>query len=215
MWKIWLFCQKNKKDIFMDTFYKKMRIISILGIFILFNNANCSKKETEPVYYISDELKSYVIFNKGSFWIYQNQNGIKDTVSITNLNQVIIDNPHGQPFEKIFITKSSTITGSEKFFSMCNYDRYCFYSSSISTPYSFFCCCEPNTKYSGLTYKGVVDLTIHNDYFPEALYFVSDSTHTKSLKDLYYAKNIGLIKYNDYENNEWDLIKYIINENNY
>jgi len=184
-----------------------------LVAFFLLAGADCSRPGSEPTCYISEEFKSYVIFNQGSNWIYIDQNQNKDTVEIVNLEKSIEDGPYTYPHEKYIITVWSSIRGEEKSFSQCvsNSRIGCDGFSILSGRHdlSFFCCCEEGTQEGTLTSLRLLDsLVISNSMYYNIRVFESDSLSLQVNKKLYYAKNIGLIKYEDFDDNIWELVKY-------
>ena len=58
------------------------RYLLLAIIYLLLNGADCSKSKNEPTCYISEEFKSYGIFNEGSYWIFQDQFNNSDTVAV-------------------------------------------------------------------------------------------------------------------------------------
>lgn len=59
------------------------RVSLLLVILFLFNQADCSRRRNLPVVYLSQRFKDYANFKEGTCWIYQNELGENDTVSIT------------------------------------------------------------------------------------------------------------------------------------
>ena len=62
---------------------KILNIISILLMVILLSN--CDRKNKEPLYCLmQQEFKDYIAFAPGSYWVYKNSLGGKDSVVLTN-----------------------------------------------------------------------------------------------------------------------------------
>lgn len=203
-----------QNQIMMIHHYKFFKYAWLFIIFILFNQADCSHND-DPTCYFTNEFNSYTIFAKDSFWVYQNQDGTKDTVRITKIERLIIDGYHSYPDERFNITKTSTLSGTEKFYALCQdadnpigCDHYNTFRSNYSHQCYFFCCCEEGKKFQTLTYVGELDIIVHEIDYPQTRHFISDSLFSTSLKAQYYAPNIGLVKYEDFDQNTWELIDY-------
>lgn len=195
-----------------STIFKSMMFLSV---FILFCNADCANKDKEPTCYLSEEFKSYVIFGEKSQWIYQNQIGELDTIKIISTEHLIQDGPHSYPTERFNIETSSNLNGNKKDLALCqtgngalNCQEYNSYSSIYTSPTYFFCCCEEGTTIDNLTFIKKDTIKLGGELIENVRIFVSDSISPKSYKTLYYAKDIGLVKFDDYQNNQWILISY-------
>jgi len=188
-----------------------------LVIFILLNSADCSKPGSEPTCYISEEFKSYVIFNDGSYWVYQDQSGNWDTVKIIKTEHTIIDNPYTSPRERYNITTGSTIYGERKYIAQCEHvyrigcDNFSKYSTNYYSPILFFCCCEEGINYENLKYLQQLDsMVVNSSIFYNIKEFESDSINPQTARKLYYSQKIGLIMYEDFEGNNWHLVDYSV-----
>ena len=196
---------------------KFIRAIAFLLIFILFNQADCSHKE-KTLISISDEFKSYIVFQEGSQWIYENQTGERDTVVLKDIEEYMQESPYNVTTEAINITKVSSLYGEEKTYAQSqeiniDCDHYSIYSSVYHSPVYFFCCCEEGKKVENLKYLGNIDsLTIGAHQFYQIRHFESDSINLQAIKNFYYAKDIGLIQYQDFDKNEWKLIDFRLGE---
>lgn len=189
----------------------------LILVFGLFHRADCSRESQEPVCYMSDEFKEYIVFGSGSFWIYQHQAGYLDTVIVQDAEIEVSDSPYNYPAEIFSYYRNSSMRGREYFLAQCESDRIgCSGLSSLAGgkfwPIMFFCCCEEALKVGNLTYLGIDSMTIHGIHFPELKYFESDSLYPNSYHLLHYAKGIGLVKYTDYYGDEWELIEFSLNK---
>ena len=85
--------------------------------------------------------------------------------------------------------------------------------STFSTVYythvMFFCCCEEGIPYKNLIFLRELDsIEVNNTFYYNIKVFESDSINPQTIRKFYYAKNTGLIMYEDFENNNWILIEY-------
>lgn len=198
----------------------KVNILFLSAIaFILFNNADCSNKK-ETTYYFSEEFKSYVIFNKDSYWIYKSKTNDYDTIKLTQINHDIVDSPKNPPHEIYHLFKSSSFHGDLSYTAACksytnhigckDFSWYSNTSGSISAGFYFFCCCDEGTKNESATYLGETEDEINGMPLQNVKIFQIDSIFPTSLKTLWYAPDIGLIRFHDYQNNQWELIEFDI-----
>lgn len=186
-------------------------------LFILLNNADCSRSKNEPTSYFSDEFKSYVIFNEGSSWVYGNQFNDRDTVVLSSVEHSFIDLPYSYPAERFELTTTSTINEEKKYLAQCNggNELSCSNFSILAQrdfyPLLFFCCCDEGFKDENLQFVNQLDsIEINDEMYFDIKIFKSDSIDSQSLSTLYYAKNIGLIQYEDYNSNVWKLLDHNI-----
>ncbi len=200
-----------------------LQLLIILGLFI---NADCSHKRGDAVYF-TDEFKSYMIFDEGSFWIYENQEGERDTVVIKNVERKINSNfTMGNRYEENFyIKKHSSKYGNIK--DRANQSFPCepegvYHSTFFDTlniNNLFYLCDDSSAMYSDrrMKFKGMVDsMIVNEETFRKVKIFEYDSINMTNYfqgkmpvpRMFYYAFNVGLIKYDDYDNNQWNLIKY-------
>jgi len=194
-------------------------------VFLVFNCADCSGVKKEPSCNISNEFKSYVIFGVGSYWVYKSDEGILDTTKIISIERTIYDGPSMYPTESFRIYKNSSLKGDLLFEATCgsasvgdrhgcdeNTTAYIFINTEYLQEY-FFCCCEPdsNSIYAN-HYLGEDSVTINNIFYSHLKKFFNDSLNAETIKLLYYAKGIGLVKYEDYQENNWELIEHSIIE---
>ena len=199
-------------------YIRKTSILFLLTItFLLFSNADCSTKK-EKTYYLSEEFKSYIIFNKGSFWIYESNSNERDTIELTNIKHSIGGNHASPPIELYNLFTSSSYHGDLSYTAVCNshtnmigcdeYSRYFNTSGSLSAGFYFFCCCNVGIRDEEATYLGEIEDEINGQLLYYVKMFQKDSLFPASLKTLWYAPEIGLIRYDDYQNKQWELIEF-------
>jgi len=205
--------------------YNIYKIILATMAFILFNNADCSHKK--PDCYISDEFKSYVIFGKDSFWVYQNNLGVLDTVEVVEVRRTITGGV-GSPFsnlEEFIIKCKSTLHGDIDYFAPCASAEIIGFGNCDDNPtllqvynqdYNiildlFYCCCDPNpTSNTSTKYLGIDSTIVNGVVYNNLMKFKYDSLYPGSSKIHYYKQNTGLVKYERYNGETWELIDYKI-----
>ena len=84
-------------------------LILFISLFFLFNQADCSQKNDLPIVYHSQEFKDYAVFKEGTFWIYQNELGYKDTFNIIHYETKFIEE-NGINKEYISMTRYYSIS---------------------------------------------------------------------------------------------------------
>ncbi len=194
------------------------RYVLLTITYLLLNGADCSKSKNEPTCYISEEFKSYGIFNEGSYWIFQDQFNNIDTVTVKSSIHSIIDGPYSFPMERYEISTISTIRDETRYIAQCvDNQLMCSGFSILETinlpSIQFFCCCDEGTRYENLQYVNQLDsMVINDETFYHIKIFASDSVNVHSLSKLYYAEHIGLIQYEDYESNSWKLTKHNLSQ---
>jgi hypothetical protein len=194
------------------------RYLLLAIIYLLLNGADCSKSKNEPTCYIPDEFKSYGVFNEGSYWVYHDQFNNSDTVTVKSNIHSIIDGPYSYPMERYEITTISTMRDESRYIAQClDNPLMCTSFSILETlnpaAIQFFCCCDEGTRYENLQYISQLDsMVIHDETYYYVRIFESDSVNVHSLSKLYYAENIGLIQYEDYESNSWKLTKHSVSK---
>lgn len=193
------------------------RIVLLLILFGLLSKADCSREKNEPVCYMSEDFKEYVVFGSGSFWIYQSQSGLIDTVQMIDTKLSIEDSPYIYPIEMYTGYKKSTVNGTEYFMSRC--EGTMIDCENLSTLYGgeiwqllFFCCCEEGRRIENLIYISEDSISLNGVFYNDVKHFESDSLHTQSFKHFYYVKGIGLVKYENFMGEEWELLEYNIKD---
>lgn len=193
--------------------------IKLLLLLIILNSADCSLKK-EPTCHISEEFKSYIVFKEGSYWIYQNQSGNMDTIKIIRQEHSILDSPYNYPSERYTITTESNKDGSKTYFAqsedlnMILCKSFSQYTTNYYYPVLFFCCCDPGSRVENLTFQSQLDsIEISGNWFFNVKVFESDSINPQTKKTLYYSKYIGLIMYEDFNDNTWQIINYSVSKN--
>lgn len=217
---------------------------SILKIFLLFlvSLFVACQKET-PYYKISEDMKQYFVYQPGSFWIFTNDStGGIDSIYITETKysrQGVADNDgrHKYSFDMITIYYQSQLFSTSEIGYLCAGPNTLKVKTKLSDtnqyayaePVTYYPGWQPNTEIttdrcirgSVYIYQFLPSITINKisyDNIIRTKIISIDSTSSNQifyLRDIYFAKNIGIIKLIEesrYFNvfRSWSLNKYIV-----
>lgn len=210
-----------------------LKIVSIVLLLIAASCANHDDYQVPAIYDISDEFKSYTVFDSASFWVYKNDsNTTFDTVKIVKVltdKRFHIDNSGAAGFyynaieliyeeSTIGFLKAELTAGSkydanttmtENFRLYLNNGRY----FSIFTPKFPM----GSTQILGINEGNYTNVKIHDAFFINEIEF--NSVYETSVKDyhdgndtvfmkFFIARNYGLIKWSKSSttiNESWSL----------
>ncbi len=199
----------------MPLFKKKTLILTLLPLF-LFGLAAC-KKEDNTDRYIDHLLKEYVVFKKGSYWIYRNETtASNDCTYVTRDPNSGVGN--GSTLEEIYYTFSGNLF----------YDIYLWKGSDYSVcAYDFH---NPNGNYfralNSMYTNGTSSAPFPDCILVERLdtlyvnsQFFTNVIHTQSTNLIYdnmhneawFVKNIGMIMYRKKSNtfdSTWSILRW-------
>ena len=192
-------------------------LTSLFLIIILF--ASC--KKTLDHYSISQGMKDYFVFQKGSYWIYQDSaNGKLDSTTVKSVGFVPDDKGYSGLTREIYIVscKSTFLGGFEIYGYTCEGPNYL--SGGIIRNYPedtidntggsfrFYSGWQPNDSIFDNCQPGVVFLyrtfpsyTINNIVYKDIIYtklsiLGNSLLDTKDyISEIYFAKHIGLIRF--------------------
>lgn len=218
---------------------KKILVIALLlitGLFMVFNSC----KEDEYIY-LSEEFKSYVIFPEGTYWVYEEiKSGFIDTLNIEEVS-ISFGSGHSESHTQYesgvieyntsrsglihgYISPKASIYGCSSYHDLLtankNEDFVEIDSVYMGLNLCFFCCCDTGIVMSiGTKYLGMIDTMIINSLvFEKVMNFSNVSydsleifQHPNRARKSYYAKNIGLIKWEQFNGNVWEIRDYMIN----
>lgn len=201
----------------------------ILMLFICSTFQGC-KKDPKPTYYLDQELKDYCYFTKGSYWVYEDTlNNFHDSeivlessfekVEIKNYNLIleVLLVKYKSDFWNTIITSNGNPSISDLSASECvnywgdpniqSYDcRYVSYSDSnkILNPIE-------NSKIR--FFNKLDSLTLNNKtYFNVKIFQNKTQTSAQTIKFIWYAKNIGIIKKEMFDGKVWLLKDYNVKQ---
>lgn len=211
-----------------------MRPVSIItSVIILLTSAlscsNCERNENVPIYYMSDEFKSYVVFPKGSYWVYEEVSSqaldsvylYRSTIEIKNESDKL-----GYNYQEFLgIYKSSYLSDSISGFAYPEFDDQKFYeytegslSDFLNRPIIFF-----GDNSVGYKHKYTDDFTVEYEAFLESMEIQGEVYgNVKVFKHniqyfsyqserIYFAKDIGIIKRELFNGQVWELKRHFIN----
>ena len=217
------------------------RLITFFVFVPLLILISCGKPE---YIHLSDEFKSFTIFQEGSYWVYEEINsGFIDTMIVERVS-IEFQSEHAESNVKVesgniqYKTKlSGKIIGHIS--TTKSYSNSCESMSSINIFNStndtvnsgggqfldvgnqFFCCCDQGSTswFAPIhEYSGIVDsISAGGANFDNVRLFttiIDDSLFIEQNPDLvkksYFAKNVGLIKWEQFNGNEWEVREYHI-----
>ena len=197
----------------------KFKLILILSLLVIFSE---SCKKSIPYYPVSDDMKQFFVFQKGSYWIYKNDS--TNLIDSTYINSIYsVNDDDGYPGIRREIIN---LYLNSKFLSDFEVGYFCpgpncltiatrldphFPLDEIETngPFAYFSGWQPNKDIvskecvSGwlFRYSTFPSVTIANNTYQNIIYsriITTDSTSTNKYfysREIYFAKNIGIIKF--------------------
>ena len=206
-------------------------IFYILLISLLFSKC-ITEVPPDPereTYYLDQEMYDYVIFPKGSWWVYEEGNGgIRDSVAIMSKNTELIEHSRFVDYDyevcntKIFSSYYGNRRGQSsalfKGTGVCDYFEIYSDHPSSPTTYKYISIKLLNDTISfttnrKLAKRDIIDsLKVHGNNYYDVIIFDQLDGDLQVINSFYYAKGVGLIIEEDVENNQtWNLIKHHIN----
>jgi hypothetical protein len=207
------------------------RILSVGVLTILLSSFACCDNENAPTYLLDNDFKGHIVFPIGSYWIYTDEVGRKDSVLLYQLSIELIDSRkiHNYNYQLLKQNLSSSFHKDTLFWgSGTEKDRNSdtviheyserFLSNVIVTNVQFFNNVKPGTQFTfsannevkyleeleSFTIDGV---NYHNVRVFENLKMEDDRLPQK----VYYAKNVGIIRKELFNGQVWNLKRYFIN----
>jgi len=176
-----------------------LMIYSIIIAFFICSAISCKKEK--PTYYIPQEIKDYVMFPEGSYWIYEDSiTGNIDSIFLLESNTLIF-NPDNSSFKYEKLRQS--------FFSSQMFDIQLKGESYLSVPDGKFYEYQGPGKFvlygHGITFDSlnIMNQFYYNVYMPKSENHWIDA-------EFYWVKHVGLIK-KKYDNKNWLLKAFYIN----
>lgn len=209
------------KNIKKSSIFKPLQFMAVV-LTLIFAGC-CPHAET---YKVPEDFKQYFYFPEGSWWVYENQSGLIDTLTIQSVSSEIekMQAEDCNKFERLSVKFHSTqsydmeaniVCHAENIFYFCfsNPDKS-FYNNITNMPilagneHRIFACTS-EVDWSIVDSLLVGGIKYSNVYFNQSIN-VSQSYDTYPV-NCYFAKNIGLIK-RELQNGEiWELVDYKIN----
>lgn len=190
---------------------KRIKLI-IITVFTAFVAADCGNKDDIPTYYISYEMKKYIDFPVGSFWIYQDSiSNEVDSILLENTNNEIINkNNYDFKYESIeqrhFSTFEDSQIGNIIYIGCIKNTSICFIYSGIGLYIGDILI---GNNFSNIKYVCLYDSIQINNIWYEKVKRFDDINNGNQF---YWTPNIGLVKKNIIaQDKNWLLTHYQIN----
>ena len=195
-----------------------MRKLYFITIFIFqLLLLNC-KDNPKPKFFIDQETKDYTVFQKGTYWVFENQfNEVDSQLIINSIRSEGDKHYHYDPESFQLNIKSSfysdeiiykTIIHSEDISNFAVWQLWA--KSYLSFYYSYTSndsLIVGNRK--SISLEGKFE-TYNNGYkiFSNVKLFHSNSNILNSYQEVYWAKHVGRIEYLDSEGRRWKLKRF-------
>lgn len=194
------------------------RILLILLLPLLLGS-NCCKKN-KKTYYMDQEFKDYIVFNSGSYWVYQDSldSSKIDSVTLTSQEIEIVETKHFDfdyeaIYQNYYSTKSTYLTNGNVIggeLDKTNLSSYIFSIGGITHFFSQASIGEINDV--ELLYENYLDsININNNAFNKVKIFKFQEDYISNYPEkIYYSSHVGIIKKEMYDGTVWELIRYNI-----
>ena len=199
------------------------KLTPLLLVTFLFIEFSCEKE----TYMVPESFKRYFYFPVGSWWVYKNQSGKLDTLTIQSISSEIADNFHSYKtnYEQIIIRYNSSRFGDFFIFTSAtiNFDGFslCSASPAYFTELTDFAKTpkgEQKAQNCSTEIEWWIEDTviINNKNYYNVVVNKTTSTIPSFIEDYpikgYFKEDIGLIK-RELQNGEiWELVDYKINK---
>ncbi len=175
---------------------------------------------------INNEFKSYTVFPKGSYWVYEETDwGGRDSVYLAK-SEIAFDKEHnGEKFECLYISSrmnNDTIVGaafpSEEVGRVYKYEenwikdysrRYVQYLDHYPAGYEFQYTDRLKVKYEGFLTNFEVKGVTYKDVKIFGQVITINALQTERI---YWAKNVGIIRRETHLGHVWELKRFYINK---
>jgi hypothetical protein len=184
-----------------------------------------------PTYLMSDEFKRYIVFPKGSYWVYEevNSNSI-DSVNLYRSELEMIDGMSklGYSYQRFIGGSSSSFSpeDSVRYFGRPSFQDQNYYileqfrlNDYLTSPYVFF-----DNKSVGFEFRYTDNITlVYEDFIPELemngitysdvkVFSTNIQFFSYQSQRIFYAKDVGMIKRELFNGQVWQLKRYYINK---
>lgn len=191
-------------------------LASVCGLLALYG---CKKNEEKDIIQVADEVKEYLVFKPGSFWVYRDTvTGNLDTVTLIRASSFVKNSP-GTPvnFEEIAIEYDGTLSGNKDYTVRALTQGKSVYFEDKSQTYRFhneFNVGKKLPEFDGANFRGFASETDSVAgplaRFRDDVAFNTLDTAKKILVYQAYKKGLGLVT-REYSNGsyeeliEWEL----------
>ena len=207
------------------------KILSLLILIFPFIIYSC-KDDPKPEFFVDQDTKDYCVFNKGSWWIYEEEVSTdKDCVWVAESNEKKIDSDHLRTirngkqmvlFSTLWNKQNVKITcwgggGTgdpeiNRFEESLSFplalNDFTFYSVLDTT--IFF---EPFSGYQIRLFNKIINYNLNGKQFEDVRIFsVNKGLHQYWQKKIYWARHIGKLRYEKGDGTIWNLINYKVEQ---
>lgn len=207
---------------------KKFLNFVVLFLIVLLNN--CKEKERETIH-IDEVTNSYCDFKIGSWWIYKEENSGKiDTLRIVNYIKEIqyipmladvdfeyklMETSYSSNYNDTSRIKRTKIEITADYEISINKKTFVFERSNVSDQYIYYSldsvgekCPNPNVIVEFESFMDSVQI-VSKYYYKVRIYkLVNELVDHRVTKRIYWAKNIGKIRFETYGGEVWNLVDY-------
>jgi hypothetical protein len=205
--------------------------ISLFLLSLIFFGCDFNQPQTGPRYPIPEEPKPYILFPKGSYWIYEERNSSSiDSVYLYRSETEEVDAVAklGYNFENYIAGYKSSFTGdSTRGFGapfLSDETKWSYKESVMNTPLFELTLTFLHPVTVGESRRYAEDFALIYESFAEAqdingvtYYSVMVFKHNIMIQPnqaerIFYAKNVGVIRRELFNGEVWQLKKYFINK---
>jgi hypothetical protein len=203
-----------------------MRKFPVLSCLLLLLIGFSSCKKTYDHYTISDDFRSWLDYNRGSYWIYKNENsGKNDSTSVWDRNYETSDAQKGNGYYFDYIDTKLKGGFIQEIYMQGNSD---YQGGLITTNFSSYpeafrtnAAVNQNIIWNGGKYVELAPndtLVLNNRNFYSVRHTkTADTVKGDSIvREYYFARNIGLIKFRQqYKSTDsvWTLLRWNVTQN--
>jgi hypothetical protein len=196
-------------------------ISSLLSLSIIFSLCSCYKRKP-ATYYIDASFKEWVVFKKGSYWVYLNEKRQSEDSTFINMQTRDAISLPGQEgpdcFEGFYYDLSngfiSAVSGQRDY-----NESYASYSVFFPDEYSMTGLSTANLKipvdesyHTPILVEKIDTMFLNNNKFTNVIHTRDTIKFFNNLQDdFYFVKNIGLIKFSIRTNSfdsTWSILRW-------
>ncbi len=179
------------------------------------------KGEEKPIYYLNQQMKDYVIFPVGSWWVYEDSAiGVLDTITVTHSNNKMVDRRNLDIIYEYQLIKYNSSYYNTEILAGSGGQGAIRYSENPPPTFiptvMFFSSDEADSAslYTGYLVREKRDsLEIKDSIYSKVLQFTTTKFQHNLLPEFtYYAPHVGLIRKQLFNGTVWNLKTYFINQ---
>lgn len=188
---------------------KKLIILILSGLpFII---TNC-KDDPKPTVFLTQSTKDYCRFKDGSWWVYKNQFGQKDSNYIFGFTEGLVNSKRSSKIFEDIQYRLGTKFYSDTFIFITENNIMTNIKVEIGQTVGMYYCDNNDTNkvrlYDNETIQLKDTLEEYNNFKHIKIFKVSATMDRFNPLIIYYAKNIGIIRKEMRDGTVWELEKY-------